>query len=122
MVNTALLVILCGGTLAAQRDATFKGGARTVAVYATVTNAEGRLVPDLPRDAFSVFDIGYFRITSTNDLVSTFQRVADELHRQYALGFAPAALDGKMHTIEVRLAGTGMTARARKSYLARKER
>jgi len=31
-------------------------------------------------------------------------------------------LDGKMHTLEVRVAGTGLSARARKSYLARNER
>jgi hypothetical protein len=36
------------------------------------------------------------------------------------LGFTPANLDGKMHTLEVRIAQPGMTARARKSYLARK--
>ena len=48
--------------------------------------------------------------------------LADELHRQYALGFTPMTLDGKMHTLEVRVPGTGMTARARKSYLARNGR
>src|SRR5580765_1188482 len=31
---------------------------RTVAVYATVTNAQGRLVPDLSRDDFAVDDNG----------------------------------------------------------------
>ena len=31
---------------------------------------------------------GYFELTTT-DLQSTFARVADELHRQYALGFVP---------------------------------
>jgi VWFA-related protein len=62
---------------------------------------------------------GYFELTSTSDLAATFSRVADELHRQYALGFTPDKLDGKMHAIEVRVAGDGMTARARKSYLAR---
>jgi VWFA-related protein len=62
---------------------------------------------------------GYFELTSTTDLAATFSRVADELHRQYALGFTPDKLDGKMHTLEVRVAGEGMTARARKSYLAR---
>ena len=62
---------------------------------------------------------GYFELTSTSDLAATFSRVADELHRQYALGFAPEKLDGKMHALEVRVAGAGMTARARKSYLAR---
>ena len=62
---------------------------------------------------------GYFELTSTSDLAATFSRVADELHRQYALGFTPDKLDGKMHTIEVHVTGDGMTARARRSYLAR---
>ena len=65
---------------------------------------------------------GYFEITSASDLASTFARVVDELHRQYALGFTPTNLDGKMHTLDIRVAGDGMTARARKSYLARQER
>jgi VWFA-related protein len=65
---------------------------------------------------------GYFELTSTNDLSSTFRRVADELHHQYAFGFTPSALDGKMHTLDVRLADTGMIARARKRYLATNER
>ena len=40
---------------------------------------------------------GYFELTSTNDLGTTFGRVADELHHQYLLGFAPQQLDGKTH-------------------------
>src|SRR3989442_5614329 len=32
----------------------FSSGAKTVAVYATVTNAQGRLAPDLTRDDFSI--------------------------------------------------------------------
>jgi VWFA-related protein len=63
---------------------------------------------------------GYFELTSTSDLAATFARVVDELHHQYALGFTPPALDGKMHTLEVRVTGSGLVARARKSYLARK--
>jgi VWFA-related protein len=63
---------------------------------------------------------GYFELTDTSDLSSTFRRVADELHHQYALGFTPTNLDGKMHTLTVKVAGTGMTVRARRSYLARK--
>jgi len=65
---------------------------------------------------------GYFELTSTNDLSSTFRRVADELHHQYALGFTPSVLDGKMHSLEVRLADSGMIARARKRYLALNDR
>ena len=64
---------------------------------------------------------GYFELTNTNDLGSTFGRIADELHRQYLLGFTPAKLDGKPHKLEVRLKLPGMTARARKSYVARAE-
>jgi VWFA-related protein len=61
---------------------------------------------------------GYFELTSTTSLASTFKRVADELHHQYALGFTPTVLDGRMHTLQVRVAPPGMTVRARKSYLA----
>ena len=61
---------------------------------------------------------GYFELTNTEDLHSTFAHVADELHRQYALGFVPPKLDGKTHKLEVRLKRPGLTARARKSYVA----
>ena len=61
---------------------------------------------------------GYFELTSTDNLASTFTRVADELHHQYALGFTPARLDGKMHALDLRVTPPGLTARARKSYLA----
>ena len=46
---------------------------------------------------------GYFELTSPHDLASTFARVADELHHQYALGFTPEKLDGKMHDLTVHL-------------------
>jgi VWFA-related protein len=61
---------------------------------------------------------GYFELDSTANLSATFARVADELHRQYAMGFAPAKLDGKTHKLEVRINKPGMMARARKSYVA----
>ena len=64
---------------------------------------------------------GYFELTSANDLASTFARVADELHHQYALGFTPDKLDDKMHNLEVRVSGEGRTVRARKRYLARRD-
>jgi VWFA-related protein len=64
---------------------------------------------------------GYFELTGTNDMAATFKRVADELHHQYALGFAPSALDGKAHALTVRVSATGAVVRARKSYIAAKE-
>jgi Ca-activated chloride channel homolog len=65
---------------------------------------------------------GYFELTNTKDLSSTFANVADELHRQYALGFTPAKLDGKTHKLEVRLKNSALVARARRSYLATADR
>jgi len=62
---------------------------------------------------------GYFELTSANDLSSTFERVADELHRQYALAFVPQKLDGKTHKIEVLTRDRFLTARTRKTYIAR---
>lgn len=64
---------------------------------------------------------GYFELRRTADLNSTFTRVADELHRQYVLGFSPENLDGLVHKLEVRVKVPGMTVRARQSYLASAE-
>jgi Ca-activated chloride channel family protein len=61
---------------------------------------------------------GYFELTRTVDLNTTFTRVADELHRQYVLGFSPEALDGQLHKLDVRVKVPGMKVRARKTYLA----
>ena len=61
---------------------------------------------------------GYFELQKTDELAPTFTRVAAELRSQYLLGFAPAALDNRVHKLEVRVNKPGMTVRARKSYLA----
>jgi Ca-activated chloride channel family protein len=61
---------------------------------------------------------GYFELQKTADLAPTFTRVAQELHSQYVLGFTPTQLDGKVHKLAVRMKPAGMTARARRSYLA----
>jgi Ca-activated chloride channel family protein len=61
---------------------------------------------------------GYFELTKSSELASTFTRVAQELHSQYVLGFAPMNLDGKVHKLTVKMKQPGMTARARRSYLA----
>jgi Ca-activated chloride channel homolog len=61
---------------------------------------------------------GYFELKRTADLNTTFTRVAQELHSQYVLGFSPETLDGKVHRLDVRVKKSGMSARARKTYLA----
>jgi Ca-activated chloride channel family protein len=61
---------------------------------------------------------GYFELKKSADLGPTFSRVAQELHSQYVLGFEPKLLDGKVHKLMVKMKQPGMTARARRSYLA----
>lgn len=64
---------------------------------------------------------GFFLLKKTDELTSTFTRVAQELHSQYVIGFSPQNLDGKIHKLEVRVKKPGMSARARKSYVATDE-
>jgi Ca-activated chloride channel homolog len=61
---------------------------------------------------------GYFELKRMNDLGPTFTRVAQELHSQYVLGFEAKQLDGKVHKLTVKMKQAGMTARARRSYVA----
>jgi len=61
---------------------------------------------------------GWFELTRTTELNSTFSKIADELHRQYLIAISPATLDGKPHVLNVRVKTPGMTARARQSYIA----
>jgi Ca-activated chloride channel homolog len=63
---------------------------------------------------------GYTEIRYGQDLGAAFAGVADELHAQYLIGFAPPKRDGKTHDIEVRLKQRDLKPRARKSYVAPK--
>jgi Ca-activated chloride channel family protein len=64
---------------------------------------------------------GYLEIRFGQDLGDAFAQVADELHSQYLLGFAPPKRDGKVHDVEVRVSARGLKPRARKSYVAPKD-
>jgi VWFA-related protein len=63
---------------------------------------------------------GYFELKVRENMTETFARVAEELRRQYMIGFAPPLKDGKNHKIEVKVTGAGLKPRARKSYTAPK--
>jgi Ca-activated chloride channel family protein len=63
---------------------------------------------------------GYLEIRYGEDLGAAFARVADELHSQYLLGYAPPKRDGKKHDVDVRVNGKGMKPRGRRSYVAPK--
>jgi len=65
---------------------------------------------------------GYTEIRFGQDLGAAFAQVADELHSQYLLGFAPPRRDGKVHDVSVRVAQRGLKVRARKSYVAPRAR
>ncbi len=66
LVDTAVLsLVLAGAALAhasltadQSQQPTFRSAARTVAVYATVTDRGGRLLPDLGREVFEVRESG----------------------------------------------------------------
>ena len=63
---------------------------------------------------------GYTEIRFGQDLGAAFAAVADELHTQYLLSFAPPKRDGKVHDISVKTPQRGLKPRARKSYVAPK--
>ena len=52
----AAIVLLCGGFSVFAQQPTFRTGTRTVALYATVTDSQKRLVPDLTQEDFTIFD------------------------------------------------------------------
>ena len=63
---------------------------------------------------------GYIEIRPGQDLGAAFASVADELHTQYLLAFAPPKRDAKVHKIEVKVDTAGLKPRARRSYVAPK--
>jgi Ca-activated chloride channel family protein len=65
---------------------------------------------------------GYTEIRFGQDLAAAFAQVADELHSQYLLGFAPPKLDGKVHDVSVRVDQRGLKVRARRTYVAPEDR
>jgi Ca-activated chloride channel family protein len=87
-------------------------------------NLPQALVADLPDPGLAKLALetggGYLEMRPRDDLAAAFARVADELHSQYLLGFAPPERDGKRHKIEVKLKPKGLESRARKNYVAPK--
>jgi len=63
---------------------------------------------------------GYLEINFGDDLSLAFAQVAEELHSQYLLGYAPPRRDGKVHEIEIKVKKSGLKPRSRKTYVAPK--
>jgi VWFA-related protein len=82
--------------------------------------AQRRIVPPNPalRELAEQSGGGYFELRPSDDLSALFAKVADELHRQYTIGFSPQRLDGGLHALDVHVRRPGVQIRARKSYIA----
>jgi Ca-activated chloride channel homolog len=55
---TGLILLATVAALAQQQEPTFRAGTQIVPVYATVTDTQGRLVPSLEQDDFTILDNG----------------------------------------------------------------
>ncbi len=80
----------------------------------TGTSVMDPLLPALAQDTGG----DYFDPPNMSDMTTMFVHVAEELHSQYVLGFESTHLDGRMHTLGIRLSRTGLLARGRNSYVA----
>ena len=91
---------------AAQQEPVFRAATRTVPVHATVTDADGRLVPGLGRDDFEIYDNGTLQTISvfasdvqpimvvmmldrSGSMVDSFRRV-QEAAEQFVTRLLPA--------------------------------
>ena len=82
----------------------------TITVH-TNLGIKGYKTLELTEHAFSTDGISSRALTA----LSGMKAIGDILFNP----FTPANLDGKMHSLDVKVAGAGMTVRARKNYLAR---
>ena len=69
-------------------------------------------------DVISKTGGGHFNLRRQDDLAAAFTRLAAELRHQYLIGFTPAALDGRMHTLEVRVNRPGLRVQAPKQFVS----
>jgi len=58
VLTVLVLLLVALHRVDARQQGAFRAGVRTVAIYATVVDASGRLVSDLGRDDFEIFDEG----------------------------------------------------------------
>jgi VWFA-related protein len=94
----------------------------------TLTRNDPRGAVHLPLDAAALTEAirdlavdsgGGYRVYAARASAATaMTQVAEELHHQYLLGFTPTEMDGKVHKIEVKARGDGLSVQARKSYVA----
>jgi Ca-activated chloride channel family protein len=94
-------------------------------IYAIAIDAPSRRPVSGRPDPYALREItdasgGYTEVVHASaDLAPATARIADELNRQYLLGYAPPrGADGKYHSIRVRTRDTSFRVRARRGYVA----
>ena len=61
---------------------------------------------------------GFMQVEEVNGWQPPFTEISLDLHSQYILGFTPARLDGRAHSLDVKVHRAGLIVRARRNYLA----
>lgn len=94
---------------------TLDGGIVQLYVLAVPGARINRVLRDLALDSGGrVFTVG-----ERDDVGQLAAGWTHELRQQYILGYAPPEADGELHRIEVRVKRAGLSARTRRTYLAR---
>lgn len=94
-----------------------------VFVYAIAVQTSNRRIAD-QGNPYALQDVtsrsgGYTElVANSSDIGPATERIAEELNKQYMLGFSPTRRpDGKYHTIRVRVKGDGYRVRSRRGYI-----
>ena len=115
--GNASLPEIPGGFDAVKRRAVDDAGVMIYAVGYRDPMSGMRLKGDIV-DLTGLTGGGHADVGPDENLGRAFEEIGKGLRQQYAIGFAPAALDDKVHKLEVRALRKGVTVRARTSYLA----
>ena len=86
-----------------------------VLIYAVGLFGTGGRAGSVLRDLTAATGGGYYPLEHKADFSNAFQRIGEELHTQYILGFEPDQ-PGTSGTLKVSVKPQGLTVRARKSY------
>jgi len=106
-----------GATGATMREVAARAERNGVLVYAIGVEAFGRRMDGDLRTLARNTGGELFRLKDDEPMTPVFERVAEELHHQYLLGFVPTTRAGESGKIEVRVKRSGFTVRARRSFL-----
>ena len=106
------------GSWATQGSAEASANRAGVLIYAVGLFGTGGRAGNLLRDVTAATGGGYFPLENKADFPKAFQRIGEELHTQYILGFEPKQA-GMSGNLKVSVKPQGLTVRARKNYDSR---